>query len=129
MLRARKYCQGSRACFEEDDTLFKKNTGIAKPREAPRRPNRTKADDTRFEYPNSVMNSYFSSNNMGFSAANRLQKTLNTDKTENPDSTFVQGSAWATGYINKSQSKLEANTGSMDRLARLKAEAIRDSNN
>ena len=67
--------------------------------------------------------------NMGFSTNNKLQKTLNTDKTENPSNKFVQGSEWSNGYINKSQSKVEANTGSMDRLARLKAQAVYNSNN
>lgn len=129
MKRARKYCQGAHACFEKDDTVFKKNIGITQPRDAPKRPNRTKADTSRFLYPSSVVNSYFNTSNMGFSSGNRVQKTLNTDKTENPTGTFIQGSAWSNGYINKSQSKLEANTGSMDRLARLKAKAVRDSNN
>ena len=47
----------------------------------------------------------------------------------NPSKNFVQGAAWSNGYINKSQSKLESNTGSMDRLARLKAQAVYNSNN
>ena len=42
---------------------------------------------------------------------------------------WKQGSAYANGYITKSQSKLEANTGSMDRLGRLKAKSIANSKN
>ena len=37
---------------------------------------------------------------------------------------FKKGSAWANGYITKSQSHLESNLGSMGRLARIKAAAI-----
>ena len=86
MHKARRYCQGAYGCYEENDTLFKKNIGITQPKEAPRRPNRTEADETTFLYPSSVMNNYFFTNNMGFSAGNRLQKTLTTDKTVTPSS-------------------------------------------
>lgn len=129
MQRDRKYCQGANKCFTEEEVTFKKNIGISQPKEAPKNLNRTKALGTRFEYPSSVLNNMFSSMNMGFSTNNKLQKTLNTDKTVNPTSTFIQGAAWSNGYINKSQSKLESNTGSMDRLARLKAQAVYNSNN
>lgn len=128
MQRNRKYCQGANKCFMEEEVTFKKNIGISQPREAPKNLNRTKALGTRFEYSSSVLNNMFSSMNMGFSTNNKLQKTLNTDKTVNPSKNFVQGEAWSNGYINKSQSKLESNTGSMDRLARLKAQAVYNSN-
>jgi len=129
MQRNRKYCQGANKCFAEEEVTFKKNIGISQPKEAPKNLNRTNALGTRFEYPSSVLNKRFSSMNMGFSTNNKLQKTLNTDKTVNPSKNFVQGDAWSNGYINKSQSKLESNTGSMDRLARLKAQAVYNSNN
>ena len=128
MQRDRKYCQGANKCFTEHEILFKKNIGISQPREAPKNFNRAEANKARFNFPSSVMNNMFSSSNMGFSTNNKLQKTLNTEKTEHPSNEFDQGNAWANGYINKSQSKIEANTGAMDRLARLKAKAVYNSN-
>jgi len=109
-----------------------KNITIAQPRPAPPKPNRAKAVSARFLHPDSVMNSYFSSNGYGAPASgNRKQKTYDSDKQPlaSISRNWVQGSAYANGYIGKSQSKLESNTGSMDRLARLKAQAITKSLN
>ena len=36
----------------------------------------------------------------------------------------MQRMAFSMGYITKSQSKVEANVGSMDRLERIKAKAV-----
>lgn len=149
MLRNRKYCQGAHNCFTSNDTTCKKNITIAQPRGVPRRPNRQKAwkdttkythcgglpsdtpTETFFMHPASVMNSYFNSAGYGSpDSHNRKQDTLaNKDKTEfnQVDKTWQQGSAFALGYMYKSQAKLEANTGSMDRLGRLKAQAIANS--
>jgi len=139
-LKSRASCQ----CFTNNTTSCAKNVTIAQPRNAPPRPNRTKAymakgsDDTTVvgtfvPNTNSVQDSYFMSDGYGSPYShNRKQDTLgNRDKS--PLSTisgnWTQGSAYANGYITKSQSKLEANTGSMDRLGRLKAQSIANSKN
>ena len=149
MLKNRKYCQGAHNCFTADDTICKKNITIAQPRSAPPRPNREKAwkdsgryaycgrlpDDTtptetNFMHPASVINSYFNSAGYGApQSANRKQETLAKDKDQlsQVNSSWKQGNEYALGYMYKSQSKLEANVGSMDRLGRLKAQAVANS--
>ena len=131
-LKSRASCQ----CFKDNTTSCAKNITIAQPRSAPPRPNRTKAhmakgmEDTQVvgtfvPNTNSVQDSYFMSGGFGTpNSNNRKQDTLsNRDKSplSAVNGNWVQGSAYANGYITKSQSKLEANTGSMDRLGRLKA--------
>ena len=131
-LKSRASCQ----CFTNNTTSCAKNVTIAQPRRAPPRPNRTKAymakgmEDTKVvgtfvPNTNSVQDSYFMSGGFGTpNSNNRKQDTLsNRDKSplSAVSGNWVQGSAYANGYITKSQSKLEANTGSMDRLGRLKA--------
>ena len=138
-LKSRSSCQ----CFIDNTTSCAKNVTIAQPRTAPPRPNRTKAymakgvDDTKVEgtfvpNANSVQNSYFLSGGFGApNSNNRKQDTLaNRDQPElsqvQSNNNLVgilaqQGTMFKMGYMTKSQSKLEANTGSMDRLGRLKA--------
>jgi hypothetical protein len=91
----------------------------------------TKVVGTFVPNTNSVQDSYFMSGGYGSpDSHNRKQDTLGK-RDKSPLSTvsgnWVQGSAYANGYITKSQSKLEANTGSMDRLGRLKAKSIANS--
>ena len=131
-LKSRASCQ----CFTNISDSSGTNITIAQPRNAPPRPNRTKAymakgmEDTKVvgtfvPNTNSVQDSYFMSGGFGTpNSNNRKQDTLsNRDKSplSAVSGNWVQGSAYANGYITKSQSKLEANTGSMDRLGRLKA--------
>ena len=131
-LKSRASCQ----CFTNNTTSCAKNVTIAQPRNAPPKPNRTKAymakgmEDTKVvgtfvPNTNSVQDSYFMSGGFGTpNSNNRKQDTLsNRDKLplSAVSGNWAQGSAYANGYITKSQSKLEANTGSMDRLGRLKA--------
>ena len=138
-LKSRASCQ----CFIDNTTSCAKNVTIAQPRTAPPRPNRTKAhmykgvDDTKpvgtfVPNANSVQNSYFLSGGFGApDSNNRKQDTLaNRDQPElsqvQSNNSLVgtlaqQGTMFKMGYMTKSQSKLEANTGSMDRLGRLKA--------
>ena len=82
-------------------------------------------------HPASVMNSYFNSAGYGApDSQNRKQDTLaKQDKTQlsQVNNTWQPGTAFAHGYMYKSQAKLEANAGSMDRLGRLKARAIANS--
>ena len=141
-LKSRASCQ----CFTNNTTSCATNVTIAQPRNAPPKPNRTKAykdkgpdDDTVVQTfvpnANSVQNKYFFSDGFGAPIShNRKQDTLTKDKTaltpaeRTSGKNWVQGSMWANGYIGKYQSKLQANTGSMDRIARLKANAVSKSN-
>tara|TARA_B110000208_G_scaffold138288_1_gene166935 strand:- start:159 stop:623 length:465 start_codon:yes stop_codon:yes gene_type:complete len=138
-LKSRASCQ----CFTDNTTSCAKNVTIAQPRAAPHKPNRTQAhrakgfNDTKVTgtfvpNSNSVQNSYFMSGGFGApQSANRKQHTLaKKDKLElgavlinnNLVGTEARkGTMFRNGYITKSQSKLQANTGSMDRLGRLKA--------
>ena len=138
-LKSRASCQ----CFTDNTTSCAKNITIAQPREAPPKPNRTKAhmdrgrEDTKIvgtfvPNANSVQNSFFMSGGYGApNSNNRKQDTLaNRDQPElsaiqqnnNLVGLFAQrGTMFKNGYMSKSQSKLQANTGSMDRLGRLKA--------
>jgi hypothetical protein len=92
----------------------------------------TKVVGTFVPNSNSVQNSYFMSGGFGApNSNNRKQDTLaNRDQPElsqvqsnnNLVGTLAQqGTMFKMGYMTKSQSKLEANVGSMDRLGRLKA--------
>ena len=138
-LKSRASCQ----CFTDNTTSCAKNVTIAQPRAAPHKPNRTKAhrakgfDDTKVvgtfvPNSNSVQNSYFMSGGFGApQSVNRKQRTLGLkDKLElssvSTNNNLIgiearKGTMFKNGYITKSQSKLQSNTGSMDRLSRLKA--------
>tara|TARA_B100001093_G_scaffold512045_1_gene581179 strand:- start:10067 stop:10534 length:468 start_codon:yes stop_codon:yes gene_type:complete len=139
-LKSRASCQ----CFTDNTTSCAKNITIAQPREAPSRPNRTKAymakgrEDTKIvgtfvPNANSVQNNFFMSGGFGApDSHNRKQDTLQPNRDQ-PELSAIQqntnlvglfaqrGTMFKNGYISKSQSKLQANTGSMDRLGRLKA--------
>ena len=138
--KSRASCQ----CFTNNTTSCAKNVTISQPRAAPQKPNRTQAhrakgfNDTKVvgtfvPNSNSVQNSYFMSGGFGSpNSRNRKQDTLqpNRDKLElgavltNNNLVGVEarkGMMFRNGYMTKSQSKLQANTGSMDRLGRLKA--------
>ena len=138
-LKSRASCQ----CFTNNTTSCAKNVTIAQPRAAPQKPNRTQAhrakgfNDTKVvgtfvPNSNSVQNSYFMSGGFGApQSVNRKQRTLGLkDKLELSsvltNNNLVgeearKGTMFKNGYITKSQSKLQSNTGSMDRLSRLKA--------
>uniref|UniRef100_A0A6C0JFG8 Uncharacterized protein n=1 Tax=viral metagenome TaxID=1070528 RepID=A0A6C0JFG8_9ZZZZ len=138
-LKSRASCR----CFTNNTTSCAKNVTIAQPRAPPSRPNRTQAhraqgiNDTKVTgtfvpNANSVQNSYFISGGYGAPRSNnRKQDTL--AKKDQPELGTVlsnnklvgpearKGTMFRNGYMTKSQSKLQANTGSMDRLGRLKA--------
>jgi hypothetical protein len=138
-LKSRASCQ----CFTDNTTSCAKNVTIAQPRTAPHKPNRTKAhrakgfDDTKVvgtfvPNSNSVQNSYFMSGGYGApQSVNRKQRTLGLKDKLSLSSVLTnnnlvgeearEGTMFKNGYITKSQSKLQSNTGSMDRLSRLKA--------
>jgi hypothetical protein len=138
-LKSRASCK----CFTNNKTSCAKNVTIAQPRDAPHKPNRSQAhrskgfNDTKLTgtfvpNSNSVQNSYFMSGGYGVpQSSNRKQHTLaKKDKLDLSsvitNSNLVgsearKGTMFRNGYITKSQSKLQSNTGSMDRLGRLKA--------
>ena len=79
MERKRKYCQGARNCYFENDTTYKTNVTIAQPKEAPKNLNREKALSARYtrQATASVINSLFSSGGYGSpDSQNRKQDTL-----------------------------------------------------
>ena len=136
--------RASRRNFIDNTTSCAKNITIAQPRAASTNLNRSKAfrdkgpNDAKVvgtfvKNANSVQNSYFMSGGYGApNSNNRKQDTL--AKRDQPQLSDIsgsllsdvakQGTMFKNGYIYKSQAKLEANTGSMDRLGRLKARAV-----
>ena len=130
MERKRKYCPGARNCYFEEDTTHKTNVTIAQPREAPKNLNREKALTARYtrQATASVINSLFSSGGYGSpDSQNRKQDTLafkDKQQLSQVNPSWQPGTAFSMGYITKSQSKVEANVGSMDRLERIKAQAV-----
>ena len=139
MFRYRR-AKNCKACVINNTNSCATNITIAQPRNAPPKPNREKAikvlDENGNEVPtfvpnqNTVQDSYFFSDGFGNpNSSNRKLATLS--QPSKPElsqivngNIFKQGSAWANGYITKSQSNLESNVGSMGRIARLKANAI-----
>ena len=131
MFRYRR-AKNCKACVVNDTNSCATNITIAQPRNAPPKPNREKAikvqDENGNDVPtfvpnqNTVQDSYFY-----LDVANRkvenLSGNVKTTKVTNGN-IFTQGSAWANGYITKSQSNLESNLGSMGRLGRIKALAL-----
>ena len=105
-----------------------KNIGIAQPRSNPPRPNRSVADKASFTFQraNSVMNSYFTSGSFGApNSQNRKQKVYN----QAPINSFTLFSRSQRKHEVRttSQQNVEAKVGQMDRLARIKAKAIKGS--
>ena len=131
--RRAKECK---ACVVNHTNSCATNITIAQPRSAPPRPNREKAikkkEDGK-EVPtfvpnqNTVQDSYFYLDESHRKVLNLKENVKDTTVTNG--NIFKQGSAWANGYITKSQSHLESNLGSMGRLARIKAAAISSDKN
>lgn len=139
--RRAKECK---ACVVNHTNSCATNITIAQPRNAPPKPNRQKAIKTIEEgkevatfvpNQNTVQDSYFFSGGFGHpNSSNRKLTTLSRPVKSSLSqitngNIFTQGSAWANGYITKSQAHLESNLGSMDRLSRLKARAINGDRN
>ena len=138
MFRYRR-AKSCKACVVNHTNSCATNITIAQPRNAPPKPNRQKAIKTienGEEVPtfvpnqNTVQDSYFFSGGFGNpNGSNRKLATLSKpNKTKASQiangNIFTRGVAWSKGYITRSQSHLESNTGSMGRLERLKANAI-----
>ena len=109
-----------------------KNIGIAQPRSNPpwssgpqNRVQRTQGNFS-FQRSNSVMNSYFTSGSFGApDSQNRKQIVYN----QSPVNSFTLFSRRQRkhGVLTTSQQNVEAQVGQMDRLARIKASAIKNS--
>ena len=128
--RRAKKCK---ACVVNNTNSCATNITIAQPRNAPPKPNREKAikvlDENGNDVPtfvpnqNTVQDSYFYLD-MGNRKALNLKNSVKNTKSSLPNgNNFAEGSAWANGYITRSQSHLESNLGAMGRLERLKAAA------
>ena len=133
----------NRVCtsFTENLVLFKKNVGISQPREASRRPERSRFyKDVKTVNPdtNTTLDSFFSSDGFGQpGSSNRKQETFNKNKTKlssttpniqnlSKNKTDVENKQkYKHGFMYQSQANLQANVGSMDRLQRIKAVQIR----
>tara|TARA_B100000902_G_scaffold14981_1_gene18081 strand:+ start:1035 stop:1382 length:348 start_codon:yes stop_codon:yes gene_type:complete len=77
---------------------------------------------------NSTVNSKFdSSNGMGNSDGNRKLQAAMMPKVTNKDLTNLTRHQKNNGARSSSQLNVESNLGSMDRMARLKAQAIKNS--
>lgn len=133
----------NRVCtsFTQNLVLFKKNVGISQPREASRRPERSRFyKDVKTVNPdaNTTLDSFFSSDGFGQpGASNRKQETFNKNKTKlsslvpniqnlsKNKSDVENKQKYKHGFMYQSQANLQANVGSMDRLQRIKAVQIR----
>ncbi len=108
------------------DNFPGKNIGIAQPRSNPPRPNKSVADKASFTFQrtNSTLNSYFSSGSFGAPrSSNRKQRVYN--QTPVNSFTLFSRRQKKEGVKSTSQQILEAQVGQMDRLARIKANAIK----
>lgn len=143
MFRYRR-AKSCKACVVNHTNSCATNITIAQPRNAPPKPNRQKAIKTIEEgkevatfvpNQNTVQDSYFFSGGFGHpNSSNRKLTTLSRPVKSSLSqitngNIFTQGSAWANGYITRSQAHLESNLGSMDRISRLKARAINGDRN
>jgi|UniRef100_A0A6C0IQR8 hypothetical protein len=109
-LQARAY---SRRGVISYDGSKGKNIGIAQPRPSPPRPNLLRIAKARFLYPASIINSQYQPSNFGTPGSSN--RKLNVYQKPIPDKA-------------SQQFNLEAQVGQMDRLNRLKATAIANSN-
>jgi len=130
MFRYRR-AKSCKACVVNHTNSCATNITIAQPKNAPPKPNRQKAIKTvenGEEVPtfvpnqNTVQDSYFYLDESHRKVLN-LKENVKVTNVINGN-VFKKGTAWANGYITKSQSHLESNLGSMGRLARIKASAI-----
>ncbi len=108
------------------DNFPGKNIGIAQPRSNPPRPNKSVADKASFTFQraNSTLNNFFSSGSFGApNSQNRKQRVYN--QTPVNSFTLFSRRQKKEGVKSTSQQILEAQVGQMDRLARIKANAIK----
>ena len=105
-----------------------KNIGIAQPRSNPPRPNKSVADKASFTFQraNSTMNSYFTSGSFGAPNSQNRKQIVYNQTSINSFALFSRRQK-KEGVRTTSQQQVEAQVGQMDRLARLKANAVKNS--
>ena len=102
-----------------------KNIGISQPRSNPPRPNKAKTIDATFPHPNSIKNSYFNSLNFGTpSGSNRKLQTYNLAPSTVHDMNNLTSQQSRTGVTTTAKTNMQNKIGQMDRLDRIKAQAI-----
>ncbi len=105
-----------------------RNTGISRPRPAPARPIKSRVIKSNYKQPNSVMNSFYQNTTFGTpGSSNRKLDVYTKPEVIKSNLTNLNSVQLRTGASTTSQSRMEAQVGQMDRLARLKAKAIKDS--
>jgi hypothetical protein len=105
-----------------------RNTGRSKPRPAPARPIKSRVVKARYKQPNSVMNSFYKNTTFGTpGSSNRKLEVYTKPETIKSNLTNLTNQQQKNGTSSTGQSRMEAQVGQMDRLARLKAKAIGDS--
>ena len=106
-----------------------KNIGIAQPRPQAPRPHQIKATKSHYLYPNSVMNGKSNTGEFGTpSGGNRKLNVYNKTEIIKKDLVNLTNIQKKNGASTTGQSRMEARVGQMDRLARIKAAAIKNSN-
>tara|TARA_Y100000591_G_C21839165_1_gene704472 strand:- start:2489 stop:2794 length:306 start_codon:yes stop_codon:yes gene_type:complete len=95
-----------------------RNGTIAQPRSYPRRPNPKQIQGATYTNTNSVMNSFFYN---GFGLFGSSQSLSRKQATYTATNTSLKNST------KHQQANLEANVGQMDRINRIKANAIQGS--
>jgi hypothetical protein len=110
------------------DNMPGKNIGIARPRSNPPRPNKSKADKASFTFQraNSTMNSFFDSGSFGAPNSQNRKQIVYNKSSINSFALFSRRQK-KEGVRTTSQQQVEAQVGQMDRLARLKANAVKNS--
>ena len=105
-----------------------KNIGIAQPRPQPPRPNLIKSIKSHYLYPDSVMNNKSNTGEFGTpSGGNRKLNVYNKNEVVKKDLVNLSNTQKKHGALTTGQARMEARVGQMDRLARIKAAAIKNS--
>ena len=105
-----------------------KNIGIARPRPNPPRQNKAKTINARYQYPNSIKNSYYNTLNFGTpTGSNRKLKAYNHEKTTVHNIPTLTNQQKKDGVTTTDKVNMQNKIGQMDRLNRIKAMAINQS--
>ena len=109
-------------------TTLGKNIGISQPRAAPPRPNRAQTVQSRYEYPNSIKNSYYNTLNFGTpSGSNRKLKAYNHPQSTVHNMSNLTEQQKREGVTTTAKVNMHNKIGQMDRLNRIQAMAISQS--
>ena len=109
-------------------TTLGRNIGITQPRTNPPRPNKAKVIDSRYQYPNSIKNSYYNTLNFGTpNGSNRKLKAYNHPQSTKHNMTNLSEQQKRDGVTTTAKTNIQNKIGQMDRLNRIKAMAINQS--